>query len=365
MPTEYRRRQEKGQVMKRVALSLVLVAGMAASSAMAADMAVKAPPPAAPPPSPWDVAISAALMNDYNFRGITQSAHNPSTQAGFELRYTQSPMWQYYAGISGESIDFPNNASAEIDFYAGIRPTFDKLALDFGVWYYWYPDGNCFGAVPTAAAPQGRCSNAPAGAIVPSKSFPGIAGNGNVVKSNESFIEWYAKATYTLNDQWATGIQEWYSPSVSNTGASGWYTVGNLTYTAPSTLFTNGLGMYVSGDLGYWALGTSDVFYGGLPVAGLPNGAAAGLGQPGGTKYTSYWNWDAGLGFTWKAFTLDLRYYDTNLTKSQCNAFTSASNSSFAVGNVTSQNTDGLGSNWCSAAFIAKLSFATNLSNIH
>src|SRR5580704_14840839 len=90
--------QKKGQVMKRVALSLVLVAGMAASSAMAADMATKAAPAAAPPPSPWDVAISAALMTDYNFRGITQSAHNASTQAGFELRYTQSPMWQYYIG---------------------------------------------------------------------------------------------------------------------------------------------------------------------------------------------------------------------------------------------------------------------------
>ncbi|HJY18908.1 MAG TPA: TorF family putative porin, partial [Xanthobacteraceae bacterium] len=100
---------------------------------MAADMATKAPPAApAPPPSPWDVAISAALMTDYNFRGITQSAHNPSTQAGFELRYNQTSTMQWYAGLSGESIDFPNDAAAEIDIYGGFRPTFDKLALDFG-----------------------------------------------------------------------------------------------------------------------------------------------------------------------------------------------------------------------------------------
>jgi hypothetical protein len=349
--------------MKRVAFSLVLAAGLAASSAMAADMATKAPPPAAPPPSPWDVAISAALMNDYNFRGITQSAHNPSGQAGFELRYTQSPMWQYYAGISGESIDFPNDAAAEIDFYGGVRPTFDKLALDFGVWYYWYPGGNCFGTPPGTAIPQGRCSTPPAGPTVPNKNFAGPPGNGNVVKANESFIEGYAKATYTFNDQWAAGIQEWYSPSVSNTGASGWYTVGNITFTEPSSWYpaSTGLGGYISVDLGYWALGTSDVFYGALPVAGLPGG---GAGEPNGVKYTSYWNWDAGLGWTYKAFTLDLRYYDTNLNKAECNAFTSASNSSFATGNVTPQNTDGLGSNWCSAVFIAKLSFATNLSNI-
>ena len=94
-------------------------------------MAKKAPPaPPPPPPSPWDVAITAAVMNDYNFRGVTQSRHQPSVQGGFELRYTVSPMWQYYAGISGESIDFPNHAAAEIDLYGGVRPTFDKLALD-------------------------------------------------------------------------------------------------------------------------------------------------------------------------------------------------------------------------------------------
>src|SRR6202034_3711564 len=109
---------KKGLAMKRVAYSLVLAASLASSSVMAADMAVKAPPAAAPPPSPWDVAITAALMTDYNFRGVTQSNHRPSTQAGFELRYNWNANLQSYAGISGESIDFPNRAAAEIDFYA-------------------------------------------------------------------------------------------------------------------------------------------------------------------------------------------------------------------------------------------------------
>jgi len=320
--------------MKRVALPLLIVAGLT-TSALAADMATKAPP--APPPSPWDVAITAALMTDYNFRGVTQSNHRPSTQAGFELRYTVSPMWQYYAGISGESIDFPNRAAAEIDFYGGVRPTFDKLALDLGVWYYYYPDGQCFN---TAAF----CPGSGAFPLGPTP-LP----NGNVVKQNVSFIEAYAKATYTFNDQWAAGIQEWYSPSVLNSGADGWYTVGNVTYTVPSSMLPGGIGMSVSGDLGYWALGTSDSFYG---VAGFPNGI----------KYTSYWNWDAGIAFTYKAFTLDLRYYDTNLNKGDCNAFTSDQTASGI--SSTPINPGGPGSNWCSAAFIAKLSFATNLSNI-
>ncbi len=336
--------------MKRVALSLVLAAGMAATSAMAADMATKAPPAAAPPPSPWDVAITAALMTDYNFRGITQSAHQPSAQAGFEPRYNFNSSWQGYVGISGESIDFPNNAAAEIDFYGGIRPTFDKLALDFGVWEYWYPGGNCYGA---NVGLNGNCHGAPAGPTVANKNAQPIAGN--VVVADESFTEIYAKATYTFSDQWAAGVQYYYSPNVAGTGATGNYVTGNVTFTAPGSWFTavNGLGGYISGDVGYWGLGTSNAFY--------------GTGAPpftNGVKYTSYTNWDAGFGWTYKAFTLDLRYYDTNLTKAECNVFTSASNSTFATGNITAQNPSGQGSNWCSAAYIAKLSFATNLSGL-
>jgi hypothetical protein len=343
--------------MKRVALPLLIVAGLT-TSALAADMASKAPPaPPAPPPSPWDVAITAALMNDYNFRGITQSRHQPSVQGGFEVRYTVNPQWQYYLGISGESIDFPNHAAAEIDYYGGVRPTFGKLALDFGAWYYWYPGGECFnGNFNTPCNPPGANPIPPlTGTFLP---------NGNVVKGNLSFVEVYGKATYTINDQWAVGIQEWYSPSVLNSGADGWFTTGNITFTTPSGWLPSGIGMLISGDVGYWALGTSDNFYCTVTTvngAGQPICSGA---YPNGVPYQSYWTWDAGVSFTYKAFTLDLRYYDTNLTKAQCNVFDSDHTSTFSTSNITNLNPGGLGSNWCSAAFVAKLSFATNLSSI-
>jgi len=318
---------------------------MAASSAMAADMATKAPPaPPAAAPSPWDVAITAGLMTDYNFRGVTQSAHQPSAQAGFEPRYNFNSSWQGYVGISGESIDFPNRAAAEIDFYGGIRPTFDKLALDFGIWYYWYPGGECFSNGNIPCSPPGTF--VPGGLPLP---------NGNIVKSNVSFYEWYAKATYTVNDNLSLGGQFYYSPSVLNSGAPGEYYTGNITLTAPTSWFTNGVGAYASGDIGYWALGTTDRFYGNT-VVGNP--------YRFNTPLPSYTTWDAGIGFTWKAFTLDLRYYDTNLTKAQCNVFTGDQTAAFSASSVTTLNPGGLGSNWCSAAYIAKLSFATNLSGL-
>jgi hypothetical protein len=175
-----------GRIMKRVALLFAVAAILASSTARSADLAVKAAPaaPAAAAPSTpvWDVAITGALMSDYNFRGITQSNHRPSAAAGFEPRYNINPNLQAYAGVSGESIDFPNRAAAEIDLYGGIRPTFGKLALDGGFYYYYYPDGQCFNT-PAFCGGAGQ----------------GILPNGNVVKQNLSFYEFYGKGTYTVN----------------------------------------------------------------------------------------------------------------------------------------------------------------------
>jgi uncharacterized protein (TIGR02001 family) len=95
-------------------------------------VAAAAAPPA--PPNPWDVAFGGGITSDYIFRGITQSNHKPSVAAYFEPRYNVTKDLQYYVGIAGESISFPNRAAAEVDIFGGVRPTFGPLALDFGVW---------------------------------------------------------------------------------------------------------------------------------------------------------------------------------------------------------------------------------------
>jgi uncharacterized protein (TIGR02001 family) len=315
--------------MQRLSILLTAAASLISSSAIAADMALKAQ--GATPASSWDIAITSAAMTDYYFRGITQSAHRPSVQVGFEPQYNVTSTWQAYAGISTESIDFPNGATAEIDFYGGIRPTFGKLALDFGFWDYYYPGGRCF--------------NAPA--------FCGFATatplpNGNLVKQNESFYEGYGKATYTVNDSFNFGGSIWGSPSVLNSGASGIYYAGTATLMAPAAWLPNGIGGYVSADIGWWQLGTTDAFYG-IPAF------------PGGIPYKSYANWDAGIALTWKAFTLDLRYYQSNLSKGDCNAFTSDHTATGVA--TTPINPFPLpGSDWCGAAFVAKLSLATSVN---
>ncbi|SFI81361.1 TorF family putative porin [Bradyrhizobium sp. Gha] len=326
--------------MKKLTL-LATALAMVTGSAFAADMplkAVKAPP--APAFDPWDIAFGGAIMNDYIFRGVTQSNHKPSVAAYFEPRYNVTKDLQLYVGLSGESISFANRAAAEIDVYGGIRPTFGAFALDIGVWGYLYPGGNCADNVPGGG---GSC---------PVSANTIFLANGNVMKKDVSFFEVYGKGTYTINDNWVIGLNEYYSPNFLNSGAWGDYASITAKYTAPSTIFgSSGVGMYVSGEFGRQWLGTSDSFY---AVPAFPNGI----------KYADYNTWNIGVGFTYKVFTLDLRYSDTDLNKGNCNAFTSAFNGS-GSNNVTAINPTGVGSNWCGAAGIAKLSFdLTAMTNL-
>jgi len=349
--------------MKKFVMSVAAVLALT-GAASAADMpvkAVKAPAPVVV--SPWDIAFGAAIMNDYVFRGVTQSNHQPSVAAYFEPRYNVNENLQLYIGASGESISFPNRAAAEIDIYGGVRPTFGAFAFDFGGWAYLYPGGRCFNANPIAGLTPECIANADPVTL-------GLPINGNVIKNNLDFFELYGKAVWTINDMWALGVNEYYAPKLSgfninngfsgflNSGAWGNYASGTAKFTAPTAWFgTSGVGMYVSGEFGRQWLGTSDRFYGTQPGGFLPSI------YPNGIPYKSYNTWNAGLGFTWKVFTVDLRYSDTDLSKASCNAFTSDWTApAGTAANASSINTFGSPSKWCGATFIGKLSVDTTVN---
>jgi len=326
--------------MKKFTVAAVAALVLSAAPAWAADLPVKSKLVVAPAPPPaWDLAFGSAVASDYIFRGITQSNHQPSVAAYFEPRYNINKDLQLYAGLGGASISFPNRAAAEVDFYGGIRPTFGPVAWDFGVWYYWYPGGQCFNAL----VPGCDANNVVGGGL------PINLPNGNVIKKDLSFVEAYAKVNYTINDNWTVGAYVYYSPSVLNSGADGVFFGGTAKYTFAA--FSNGVQPYISGEVGHWSLGTTDNFYCTLNVAGTACGGAFA----GGIPFKDYTTWNAGFGWTWKVFTVDLRYIDTNLSKGDCNAFTSDHTATGAT-NITPINTGGLGSNWCGGRFVARLS---------
>jgi uncharacterized protein Gcw-chp len=321
-----------GIVMKKMSLSVAAVLALGVGAASAADLPAKVYTKAPPivDSSAWDIAFGSAIMSDYVFRGVTQSNHKPSVTAYFEPRYNVNKDLQLYIGSSFESISFANRAAAEVDIYGGIRPTFGAFAFDFGVWGYLYPGGQCQeGTVGVAVCPPGS----------PTALGPAFL----QMKKDVSFFEAYGKVNWTINDYFSVGANEYYSPNFLSSGAWGNYTSITAKATAPTTWFgASGIGGYASGEFGRQWLGTSDAFY---RIAAAPIGI----------KYADYNTWNIGIGFTYKVFTLDLRYSDSDLNKSNCAAFTSAYNSNITT-SPTANNPTGFGSNWCGSAFIAKLS---------
>jgi uncharacterized protein (TIGR02001 family) len=303
------------------------VLGMA-TSAMAADMQVKAPRRAAEV-SPWDIAFGGALMSDYNFRGISQSDRGPSTTAYVETRYTVNPSLQLYAGSQYWAVDLPTHPSCECDFYAGFRPTVGPLAFDLGFIYYYYPRER--------------------------QVFLDGAGAATFVNTGTAFTfkdtdywEVYGKVTWdAIKDRLAFGANFYYSPDWLGSGASGFYASGTAKVTMPSfTLATfmgrKEIGWSISGEVGHYSLGTTDV---------LPGGTA--------TNLPDYWTWNVGATFTQGVFSVDFRYYDTDTTKNEC--FVLTSDLRGLTGGTNPANT----SKWCNPTFIVATKFdLTVLTNV-
>lgn len=313
-----------------------------ASSAGAADLKAKGKKIEAAPPAPsmFDIAFGASFASDYNFRGISQSDRGPSAGAYIEPRWNLTPNLQLYAGVAGISVDLPTRPGAEVDFYAGIRPTFGPLALDLGFIYYYYPNETQF--VNNPATP---------GAPIPGAQ-PWFA-NGNTTLRNTDFWEVYGKAAYSfLNDKVVIGGNLYYSPSWLNTGAEGTYYSGTAKFVLPSRVAD--WGWYLSGEFGRYALGTTKSDF-----------AVWNTSPTGSISLPDYNYWNAGLAFTYKAFTLDLRYHGTDLNKGECNMLTG--DPTAVVGGAAIdpvRNSAGNASKWCGEAFIAKLSFDLTTSSL-
>jgi uncharacterized protein (TIGR02001 family) len=311
--------------MKKLVVSVVAASLLSATASFAADMPWKAKAPE--PYNPWDWAFGGALLSDYNFRGISQSNRGPSVTAYSETRYNANANLQYYVGSQYWAVTLPTDPTCECDLYGGVRPTIGAFAFDFGYIYYWYP--------------KERAHNS--AIIAPFPTYP----NGNSTLRQTDYGEVYGKVTWdVVKDKFALGGNVYYSPSWLNTGAPGTYasvtakySFGNIKTMLP---WVNEVGVALSGEYGHYFLGNTNFF---------PAVFAAGFNLP------DYNTWNVGLAFTYKVATLDLRYYDTDLSKANCNVLTGDQNATI-VGGVTV-------SKWCSSTFIGALKFdLTAMTNL-
>lgn len=86
-----------------------------------------------------EVSGTAAIVSDYDFRGITQTAEKPAVQLSID--YAHESGW--YLGTWGSNVDdFSdggiNTASTEVDLYTGFRGEVGDFGWDAGITYYTY-----------------------------------------------------------------------------------------------------------------------------------------------------------------------------------------------------------------------------------
>jgi uncharacterized protein (TIGR02001 family) len=251
--------------------------------------------------SPIAFDFSAGLATDYIYRGTTLSDHNPSVGAAFEATFAQ-----FYAGVAVASVKLPTQPAAEITMSAGVRPSFAGIDFDLGAFYYLYPDEQ------------------PAGGV-----------------QNTDYWEVGLRADKRLNALFHLAGELDYSPNISNSGAWSFYAAAGLGIDVPARLLPRDIAVSFTGGAGYSWFGDQSQ-------------------QLGGFALPAYLNWQAGVTFTHKAVSLDLRYYDTDLSRENCFVLTGDLNGrpGGAINPVT--NPEGLTSRWCSATVVAKLSFGLN-----
>jgi uncharacterized protein (TIGR02001 family) len=247
-----------------------------------------------------EFALRGGFATDYMYRGTTLSDHKPAVGAAGEVTFAQ-----FYAGTAVASVKLPTQPAAEVAMSAGMRRTIADINFDLGATYFLYPGETSVGA-------------------------EGVDYWEAAIRADKRIAEIVRVAG---------GFA--YSPNVSNTGAWSWYAAGGVGVDVPSRLLPPDLSVSFTGGAGYSWFGNQSQEFGGFA---LP----------------AYLNWQAGVTFTRKIFNLDLRYYDTNLSRENCFVLTGdpSARPGGAINPIT--NPEGLTSRWCSATFVAKVWFALN-----
>ena len=96
--------------------------------------------PLAQAEGPHEFSANVAVTTDYVFRGVSQSSEDPALSGGFDYGHESG----FYAGFWASSIEFnaagnTDDASVEMDFYAGYAGEFGAISYDVAGLYYAYP----------------------------------------------------------------------------------------------------------------------------------------------------------------------------------------------------------------------------------
>ncbi|MGQ0673464.1 MAG: TorF family putative porin [Hyphomicrobium sp.] len=218
--------------------------------------------PAAADDSFW-WSVNLAGSSDYMFRGVSQTDNEPAVSGGLDVGYGI-----FYAGVWASGVDDNFVATAtEIDVYAGVKPKWGKITLDFAVLGYLYPNQD------------------------------DAISLGNEV----SYLELKSGVSVAVTDSFSVGATYYYSPEYSFEVGEGHTIEGTAALTLPQMwVFTP----TISGTVGYLE----------TDLPSLPGDRDGpdndGDGVPDLQTDITYWN--AGLALTVEKITFDMRYFGSD-----------------------------------------------------
>lgn len=247
----------------------VFTVGSANAADLGADMSLKdAAPPIMEEARKLELSGGAILTTDYIFRGLSFSDTKPSVQAYFNAGYGIFYIGAWALSADFQSFDDPNDftvtdtVSIEIDYYAGIAPSYRGWDFDFSALYYTFPQAN-----------------------------------DRALETNYFELHTHVATNLRENLRGQFGIN--WSPDYSFETGDAWTFEGKLDWTLPAFgRFTPTLG----GLIGY-TLWTEDSF----------------LDDPNGIGLEDYLYWNVGLNLAFhENWSVDVRYWDTNLNEIEC-----------------------------------------------
>lgn len=211
-----------------------------------------------------NLSANVALTTEYVFRGVSQTAQDPAIQGGFDVTCGMfyAGVWASNLNFAGDSTPGPDNVIAhiEMDWYAGIKGTRDRISWDVGVIYYSYPGQ--------------------------SSAIPDL-----------NYVELKFGAAAQVWKDTTMGVTVFYSPDYTGESGETWTVEGTFARVLPKfDRFTP----------------TFSALIGWQHNEGHANYIAAF-----GDDHYMYWNAGLTLAFHEK-WSLDLRYWDTNINNGFC-----------------------------------------------
>jgi uncharacterized protein (TIGR02001 family) len=184
-----------------------------AISALAGGVLAQSAPAPAPAPEPSPITANVTVVNDYRYRGISQSNFKPAIQGGFDYAHESGfyiGNWNSSISWISDSLNNPNlstnssvSSSIEMDFYGGFKKELlaPGFASDIGILQYYYP---------TSGLPNGTVNpNTTEVYVAQNFTFGPITGFGKFSYSlSDTFGNYNSKGSYypDLTVNYDTGL---------------------------------------------------------------------------------------------------------------------------------------------------------------